>query len=313
LEATVRVNTPNLCKAVAKRDAAVASLEHAIASEEINGVAPTHRGSLIVGEKVDSIEAYTKELKELNDDVKNRVEAIEAIHNETGIEAQSQPNVQNVDGGQMLPSGASSLTYQEEGQMLPSGASSLAYQEEEADPLAPNAKEEADVFVEDTNTTEDASGSGRNPFALGSNVLKATATAAASTAAAVAGLLEVEDGKFYEAGFVSFSKLSIVHAALQMVHAAPFEMETFAAPDPKDSKYGVEFALEFGYYYPSHSNCVSTFSYLDQFGQNTQRVTVGEALQFCGDDCDLLAMDDSYGVLCLSVLRGRIERTVWLG
>jgi hypothetical protein len=282
---------------VAKRDAAVASLEHAIASEEINGVAPTHRGSLIVGEKVDSIEAYTKELKELNDDVKNRVEAIEAIHNETGIEAQSQPNVQNVDGGQMLPSGASSMTHQDE----------------EADPLAPNAKEEADVFVEYTDTIEDPNGSGRNPFALGSNVLKATAAAAASTAAAVAGLLEVEDGKFYEAGFVSFSKLSIVHAALQMVHAAPFEMETFAAPDPKDSKYGVEFALEFGYYYPSHSNCVSTFSYLDQFGQNTQRVTVGEALQFCGDDCDLLAMDDSYGVLCLSVLRGRIERTVWLG
>jgi hypothetical protein len=282
---------------VAKRDAAVASLEHAIASVEINGVALTHRGTLIVGEKVDSIEAYTKELKELNCDVKNRIEAIEAIHNETGIEAQSQPNVQNVDGGQMLPSGASSMTHQDE----------------EADPLAPNAKEEADVFVEYTDTIEDPNGSGRNPFALGSNVLKATAAAAASTAAAVAGLLEVEDGKFYEAGFVSFSKLSIVHAALQMVHAAPFEMETFAAPDPKDSKYGVEFALEFGYYYPSHSNCVSTFSYLDQFGQNTQRVTAGEALQFCGDDCDLLAMDDSYGVLCLSVLRGRIERTVWLG
>jgi hypothetical protein len=297
LEATVRVNTTNLCKAVAKRDAAVASLEHAIASVEINGVALTHRGTLIVGEKVDSIEAYTKELKELNCDVKNRIEAIEAIHNETGIEAQSQPNVQNVDGGQMLPSGASSMTHQDE----------------EADPLAPNAKEEADVFVEYTDTIEDPNGSGRNPFALGSNVLKATAAAAASTAAAVAKLLEVEDGKFYEAGFVSFSKLSIVHAALQMVHAAPFEMETFAAPDPKDSKYGVEFALEFGYYYPSHSNCVSTFSYLDQFGQNTQRVTVGEALQFCGDDCDLLAMDDSYGVLCLSVLRGRIERTVWLG
>lgn len=203
LEATVRVNTPKY--------------------EEINGVAPTHRKHAI-GDKVNSIEAYKKELGELNRDVRDRIEAIEAKHK------------------QMISSGASILTHPEEG----------------ANPLtSASTEEEIHVSVAEEEALGPVTESSRNPFALGVNVIKAsaavataTAAAAASSSAAVAAATAAaalstaaaalggeEDGDFFEGGFVAFSKLSVVHAALQMVHSAPFAIETFAAPDPEDSKY----------------------------------------------------------------------------
>jgi hypothetical protein len=253
LEATVRVNTPNLSKVVAKRDSVVANLEHALASEEITGVAPTHRGRIIVGDIVESIEAYTKELLELNRDVQDRIEAIEIKHNGTG-----KPDVKNLEGLQMIAS----------------ASSSLSQLEEEANLLTSNKEEDTNIFVEE-EAERPSRGSTRNPFAVGSNAIKAsatvgsnaikasaavgsnaikasaavgsnairasaavaTATAAAAASTVSAALLGVEDGDFYEAGFVAFSNLSVVHAALQMVHGGPFTMQTFAAPDPEDSKY----------------------------------------------------------------------------
>jgi hypothetical protein len=219
LEATVRVNTPNLSKVVAKRDSVVANLEHAIAYKEITGVAPTHRGSIIVGDKVESIEVYTKELHELNRDVQDRIAAIEIKHNGTG-----KPDVKNLERLQMISSGASSLT-QLEG---------------EANLLTSNKEYDRHTFGEEAG--DSATGSTLNPLAFGSNAIKASAAVATATAAAAAStvsaaLLGVEDGDFYEAGFVAFSNLSVVHAALQMVHGGPFTMQTFAAPDPEDSKY----------------------------------------------------------------------------
>jgi hypothetical protein len=217
LEATVRVNTPNLTKVVEGRDSVVANLEHAIAYEEINGVAPTHRGSIIVGDKVNSIDAYTKELQELNRDVQDRIEAIETKHNGTG-----KLHVKDLKGLQMI-----------------SEDSSLTHPEEEANPLTSNTEEDIHVLVEEGEGP--VRGSSLNPFALGASAMKASAAAATATAAAAtsaaAALLEVEDGDYYEAGFVTFSKLSVVHAALQMVHGNPFTMETFAAPEPEDSEY----------------------------------------------------------------------------
>jgi hypothetical protein len=238
LEATVRVNTPNLLKVVAKRDSVQANLEHAIAYEDINGVAPTHRKSVVVGDKVNSIEAYTKELQELNRDVQDRINVIATKHKQSGrLDVKSLGGLQN------------------------SGASSFAHPEEEANPLtAANTEEDIRVFVEEE--AGPARGSSRNPLAFGASALRASTAVATATAAA---LLEVEDGEFYEAGFVTVStdysasskfshsipsilirlvcfvyfqitKLSVVHAALQMMHGRPFEMETFPAPDPEDSK-----------------------------------------------------------------------------
>jgi hypothetical protein len=221
LEATVRVNTPNVSKVVAKREQVVAKLDHAIAYEQINGVAKTHRKSVIVGGKVDSIEAYTKELKELNRDVQDRIEAIKTKHNGIG-----RPDVKNLGGLQMIPSGASSLTHPAE----------------EANPLtSANTEEEEDIHVVTEEARGPARGSSLKPFAVGASAMRASATAATAAAAAAASsakaLLVKEDGDFYEAGFVAFSKLSVVQAALQMVHGSPFTLETFAAPDPEDSKY----------------------------------------------------------------------------
>jgi hypothetical protein len=69
----------------------------------------------------------------------------------------------------------------------------------------------------------------------------------ASSATAVAGLpmatvnsaisllRKGEDGEPVPSGFVTFSRLSAVHAVLQMVqHEAPFHMEVVEAPDPDD-------------------------------------------------------------------------------
>ena len=187
LGATVRVNTPNLSKVVAKRDSVQANLEHAIAYEDINGVAPTHRKSVVVGNKVNSIEAYTKELRELNRDVQDRIDAIATKHKRSG-----RSDVKSLGGLQNISSGDSSLTHPEE----------------EANPLtAANTEEDISVFVEEAGGP--ARGSSRNPLAFGANAVRASAAAATATAAAAAStaatLLEVEDGKFYEAGFVTVS------------------------------------------------------------------------------------------------------------
>jgi hypothetical protein len=236
LDAAVRVNTPNLTKVVADRDSVVANLEHAIAFEDINGVAPTHRGSIIVGDKVDSIQAYTKELQEMNRDVQDRIEAIETKHNGSG-----RLVVKDLKGLQMI-----------------SEESSMTNPEEEANPLTSlNMEEDIQVFIEGEGP---AKGSTINPFALGASAMKASAKAATATAAAAtsaaAAMLEVEDGDYYEAGFVTFSRLSVVHAALQMVHGNPFTMETFAAPEPEDSKYRDEMCWESGSIVVSFGLCV---------------------------------------------------------
>jgi hypothetical protein len=217
LEATVRVKTTNLSKVAAKRDSVEANLEHAIAYEAINGVAPTHRKNVVVGGKVNSVEAYTKELRELNRDVQDRIEAIETKHKRSG-----RSDVKSVGGLQNNSSAASSVTHPGE----------------ETNPLtAANTEEDIRVFVEEAGGP--ARGNSRNPLAFGASAVRASAAAASATAAAAAStaaaaLLEVEDGAFYEAGFVAFSKLSVVQASLQMTHGRPFEMETFAAPEPED-------------------------------------------------------------------------------
>jgi len=204
VESTIRVNTPNLAKAISSRDTVVANLEHSIAFEDIKGVAPTHRESMIGGVQVDSIQAYAEELNELNKDVQDRITAIDKkIHSDA-----ERPNGHGLEGMHLLPSSASSVTHLDD-----------------SDPLAPNKT--VAFGAEDPVYFSHSS----NPLAMGVSAFKASA------AAAVALVEGQADGKLYEAGFVVFTKLNIVHAALQMVHSTPFVMETFAAPDPDDSKY----------------------------------------------------------------------------
>ena len=71
LEAHVALDIPHLDSKVAKRDALVAKLEHAIALEKIRGtsVTTTHWPAKRDCEEVDVINAYKTELEQLNVDI----------------------------------------------------------------------------------------------------------------------------------------------------------------------------------------------------------------------------------------------------
>jgi hypothetical protein len=83
VEAHVARKIPNLSKKVLERDALVANLEHAMNVKEDTGgvVPPMHSTKLCGGEKVDSIQTYTKELKTLNAEIKVAMETLESNHN----------------------------------------------------------------------------------------------------------------------------------------------------------------------------------------------------------------------------------------
>ena len=89
LQADLRVTTPSLAKFVQRREMVIQKLEHAIGIQETTGKVPFHQASFagqitgvvgVGGGKVESIPAYTEELTELNKEIKERIEAIEAAH-----------------------------------------------------------------------------------------------------------------------------------------------------------------------------------------------------------------------------------------
>lgn len=73
LEAHVAMDIPALFKQDVNRAALVAKLEHALAVKQIYGYSPTHLNLRDLSQKVNSIEAYENELRQMNKDIGNSV------------------------------------------------------------------------------------------------------------------------------------------------------------------------------------------------------------------------------------------------
>mmetsp|Transcript_10784 Transcript_10784/g.16622 ORF Transcript_10784/g.16622 Transcript_10784/m.16622 type:complete len:874 (+) Transcript_10784:239-2860(+) len=213
LEAHVAMDIPDLESKVAERDEVIGKLEHAINVEDVTGKTPTHKLTLTGTEKVNSIDTYADELKNLNDEISDDIKQIEAMNylNNPDIETQSAAsNSVNMSAFHMDATDQSMV-------------SNLTA----TDPYAVTGTKDSMIL----NGVEEESGelgNSRHNSNTSSNLLRMSANA-------IGGLLSKEDGAFRESGFVVFKKLSAVHAALQMVHHhTPFTMDCEEAPNPDD-------------------------------------------------------------------------------
>jgi len=78
LETNIVLSIPKLEKLVMERDALDAKLTHAINVRDIQGKTPMHKTKKCGGEKVDSIETYSKEMEEKNNEILRAISKIEA-------------------------------------------------------------------------------------------------------------------------------------------------------------------------------------------------------------------------------------------
>lgn len=78
VDGDVALKIPRLEKQVAKREALLSKLEHAISVFTIKGETPRHKTKKCGGETVDSIPTYTKELEELNKEISEAIDKIYA-------------------------------------------------------------------------------------------------------------------------------------------------------------------------------------------------------------------------------------------
>jgi hypothetical protein len=82
--------------------------------------------------------------------------------------------------------------------------------------------------------------------------------------------------------YFQLAKLGVVHAALQMKHGRPFEMETFPAPDPEDSKYITEsMCWEMWYCYLTPLVCICLLSVIwTNCGKQHKELQLGKLASF---------------------------------
>jgi hypothetical protein len=253
---------------VAKRKACVANLEHALAELAINGKRPKHTlikkaiNTFTVGAdfsrhgqhgkfEVDSIDYYTEELNELNRVVNDKI-------NE--IEKKQRPKLNKSDGERgRIMSNVSSLGLQSffvgESQRLLMAASKTG--EDDVVENMGKILESPDEHLKISNASPKSSknifmkrakgivtGAASTAKGAGSTLIKKTVkntkkragqakkTVVAAKSAASTILVTEEDGRKDDAGFVTFSSLVAMQAALQMSqHCEPFVFETEHAPD----------------------------------------------------------------------------------
>jgi hypothetical protein len=203
LQANLKVKTPFLAKTVQKRTTAIQKLEYAYAQEQVSGITPMHNptllGAAVPGAtKVNSINAYSQEIKELNANISSQIQAIE------------EKMMANPSAAIGVTDNTSDLTSNNPIDENDTSTTALIFNSVRA-PLS--------------NVTNMA---GKLTSVVGTS---------ANTLQALAGLGgENQDGGFYSGGFVSFGSLATTNAARQMVHhATPFAVQVTQAPDPDDS------------------------------------------------------------------------------
>mmetsp|Transcript_29069 Transcript_29069/g.50173 ORF Transcript_29069/g.50173 Transcript_29069/m.50173 type:complete len:1011 (-) Transcript_29069:114-3146(-) len=177
---------PNLEKKVAKRDALVPKLEHAINVLTIKNKTPTHKTKICGGEKVESVPTYTKDIEDFNEDISRDIDNIEVMQNERdGAGRKTTTTEEDVEAGK----GEMTLLIAEtasEVQVLP---------DEFNDDEDPNQKDK-ESKIDEYRLTQ--------TFKSGATVLKS--------------MIIGEDGAPRNAVFVSFATLTDANLARQAVH-----------------------------------------------------------------------------------------------
>ena len=212
-EAHIGLKIPDLEGVSGERDAIVNNLEHAINIEEVKGVIPM-RGSIVPGgKKTPLIDSLTDELKDINEDIRNRIVDIETMNDPLSFKKDLE-----AEGGSVVYKGISA-----EPSVL-SEQSDIYYPENENGSVA--GSKDADE-LEHTNHSKNSKAG--KLFGNMKNVAGGVAGGLTSI------VTKSEDGIARESGFVTFTKLSTTQAALQMVHHhTPFVMEVAEAPNPDD-------------------------------------------------------------------------------
>jgi Late exocytosis, associated with Golgi transport/Cytosolic domain of 10TM putative phosphate transporter len=255
LQALLRVKAPNLARLVSKRDALVSKLEHAVSWEQKRGRTLTHRTTssmfslsrTAIGDssrRVNTVEHYSSELSALNRTVSERIDAISS--------------------GSMRPSsGRSTMMQKDEEQGLDRRGAWFGRRQpllnaaSEAANLGPtppdsfntnnSAGDDERVPLSPSHDDRAENGDADEPTSGGGGAFQSLVTAAKSRAlsaaavplqAATSILHGPTEGEPYTAGFVTFTRLSAVHASLQMVqNEEPFAMQVVEAPDPDDGAF----------------------------------------------------------------------------
>ena len=242
VEAHIALKIPNLEKQYAFREKIVNKLEHAINIEELKGKTPSHR-SLLAGStrKLNSIDTYTDELQQMNEEIKSLIIDIEEKNNPMSFRQDLEAEGGSIRKG--LDGRLSSLSFDE----------SYTVDASKFEPTLPELDEDYRapayaLVAKDGN--EYSNNSSRLSAHVLSGVKSATGKVKAATGkvkavtgnVAAAGLslvLRNQDGEPREAGFVTFATLKTAQAALQQIHhEVPFTMETAEAPQPDDIFWG---------------------------------------------------------------------------
>jgi Cytosolic domain of 10TM putative phosphate transporter len=229
VETRIRVKAPSLQTQVANRDKLLTKFAHALAYEELTNREYMVKKSVLSGTRERVLETTSRELKASNEDICNRINAIEAKTNVTG----ASPIIFDVTSVAGNCVGDISVFDDSVAADQHQNSTEASVQLDKATGTVPNQ----DI------TVDESSGSGlkliSNALKGISETTKGVASGALDVAASSLNLLNNnEDGEFYDAGFVSFSNLCTTNAALQMVHhSTPFDVEVMAAPDPEDSEF----------------------------------------------------------------------------
>lgn len=256
LEAHVALDIPKLDGKVAKREALVANLEHAINVEQVLGKTPTHK---VNGEQVNSIDAYTEDLRVMNQEISEDIIRIESKHDPDFLrrqaEKQKQENLMDTVAVESLAEMSEKTPPHDKGNETSSLISSIADESVAGKYASEKAAAETAVSLEDEknqkappqdpplNSTEEQAVTFAPleedvppPDSNKSNVLKSGLNKMSSVGNAAMSLLSGDDdGKARESGFVTFTKLTSTHAARQMIHHhSPFVMHVAEAPAPHD-------------------------------------------------------------------------------
>lgn len=208
VEARIRCKCPALVRKVNKRAATIAKFENLVAYEELTGIVQEKKtgllglGLLPAGEKVNSIARVAEEIKQLNKDISQRIDAIQAkLDKDDPLEDELRAQAALCQS--LL---AESMAALEEGK------SKKGRRAPPKEALAAASKK------------SDKESKRESAKSLVSEISKITSLVTGS-----------EDGEYYSAGFVTFKTLSATHAARQLVHHSnPQLMKVEPAPHPKD-------------------------------------------------------------------------------
>lgn len=257
LQALLRVKTPTLAKLVSKRETLVSKLEHAVSWERKRGRTLTHRTSSLfslsrsVGDssrRVNTVEHYSSELSALNRTVSERIEAISSgsMRPSSGRSPRQHDVEQGSDRrrGSWFGRRQPLLNSSSESNHQPTPPDSFNSNSQNSDgdqeraPLSPSHDDRAEENGGADAPDRNSGGKGALQSLVTVAKSRALSAAAMPLQAATSILHGPTEGEPYTAGFVTFTRLSAVHASLQMVqNEEPFAMQVVEAPDPEDGAF----------------------------------------------------------------------------